>query len=419
MTPLIRATGLSKRYRVGGSVASYGSLRDEIARFWRRGGTTPQNPIRDHWAVKDVSFDLAEGEVLGIIGRNGAGKSTLLKLLAGVTDPTSGRAEIRGRLASMLEVGTGFHPELTGRENAYLNAAILGMDRREFAAKFDEIVAFAEIAPFIDMPVKHYSSGMYARLAFSVAAHIDPEILIVDEVLAVGDAEFQNKCIGKMEEAGASGRTVLFVSHNVASILRLCTRVILLDRGRLVMDGSPHEVAARYLHGETTTAVRTWARGEGPGDDVAALSAVRILDEKSEASAVLEIDRPFSIEVDYWNHSESLKATVSLQFFGADGLCLFCTNDFADLDWWNSPRKPGLVRARVAIPANTLAEGTHYVQAAVCSYNPDRVHALEHDAVSFQVVDHTRGSGVRGTYGGDWPGVMRPSLSWHVMTVRD
>ena len=219
---------------------------------WRTGA-------RSIWALKDVSFDINRGEVVGIIGRNGAGKSTLLKILSEITEPTEGRVEIHGRVGSLLEVGTGFHPELTGRENVYLNGAILGMKRAEIERKFDEIVAFAEVEKFIDTPVKHYSSGMYLRLAFAVAAHLEPEILIVDEVLAVGDAAFQKKCLGKMAGVAKEGRTVLFVSHNMPAITRLCERAILLDEGRLLQDGVSHQVVKAYLNaGLGTTAMREW-----------------------------------------------------------------------------------------------------------------------------------------------------------------
>jgi lipopolysaccharide transport system ATP-binding protein len=235
--PIIEIEGLGKSYRIGANREKYLSLRDQMAKqahgFYRRFLSRHRHVPRDEefWALKDVSFSVNEGEAVGIIGRNGAGKSTLLKILSKITPPTTGKITLRGRMASLLEVGTGFHPELTGRENVYLNGAILGMTRAEIKRKFDEIVAFAEIEKFLDTPVKRYSSGMYVRLAFAVAAHLDPKILIVDEVLAVGDAEFQRKCLGKMEEVAHSGRTVLFVSNNMAAIENLCRRCVLLKQG--------------------------------------------------------------------------------------------------------------------------------------------------------------------------------------------
>ena len=249
----IRVENLSKRYRIGGPQASYRTLRESLVgavtaplRYLRHS----QSASRERetiWALKDVSFEVKRGEVVGIIGRNGAGKTTLLKILSRITEPTEGRAEIHGRVGSLLEVGTGFHPELTGRENIYLNGAILGMRKAEIDRKFDEIVAFAEIEKFLDTPVKHYSSGMYVRLAFAVAAHLEPEILLVDEVLAVGDAAFQKKCLGKMGDVAKEGRTVLFVSHNMGAVESLCMRGILLDRGQLVFDGERATAISRYL----------------------------------------------------------------------------------------------------------------------------------------------------------------------------
>src|SRR5881628_252867 len=255
----IRVEGISKHYRIGARQERYYTLRDtlteavtrpfqKLAAFFSRNGAGTRTPEAwSIWALKDVSFDVKRGEVVGIIGRNGAGKSTLLKILSRITEPTEGRARIHGRVGSLLEVGTGFHPELTGRENIYLNGAILGMKKAEIDRKFDEIVAFAEVEQFIDTPVKHYSSGMYVRLAFAVAAHLEPEILIVDEVLAVGDSAFQKKCLGKMSEISHGGRTVLFVSHNMEAVLRLCTSAILLKNGQVVDRGSAENVVRRYL----------------------------------------------------------------------------------------------------------------------------------------------------------------------------
>jgi lipopolysaccharide transport system ATP-binding protein len=254
MVRAVRVEGLGKRYRLeggGGDCYRYRSLREDLARWAKvplrllRGGTSPKG--EDFWALREISFELESGEVLGIIGRNGAGKSTLLKVLSRITSPTTGHVELRGRVGSLLEVGTGFHPELTGRENVFLNGSILGMTRREIGRKFDEIVAFAEVEKFLDTPVKRYSSGMYVRLAFAVAAHLEPEILIVDEVLAVGDAAFQKKCLNKMGDAAGQGRTILFVSHNMGAVQNLCRRGVLLEHGRVQMLGTAREVAARYL----------------------------------------------------------------------------------------------------------------------------------------------------------------------------
>ncbi len=246
----IRAEGLSKAYRIDHqAAASYRTLRESLVSLARRPLRRTAGGAETIWALKDVSFEVNRGEALGIIGRNGAGKSTLLKILSRITHPTAGRAEVYGRLGSLLEVGTGFHPELTGRENIFLNGAILGMSRSEIRARFDEIVAFAETERFLDTPVKRYSTGMYMRLAFAVAAHLETDILIVDEVLAVGDAAFQAKCLGKMEDVAGQGRTVLFVSHNLAAVTQLCTKALLLDAGRIAAQGPANEVVARYLAG--------------------------------------------------------------------------------------------------------------------------------------------------------------------------
>jgi lipopolysaccharide transport system ATP-binding protein len=284
----IRVENLGKMYRIGGPVERYRTFRDTVAqgfaragrrvRSWFGGGNGAAPKYETIWALKDVSFEIQPGEVVGVIGRNGAGKSTLLKILSRITEPTEGRAVVRGRVGSLLEVGTGFHPELTGRENVYLNGAILGMKRAEVDRKFDEIVAFAEIEKLIDTPVKHYSSGMYLRLAFAVAAHLDPEILLVDEVLAVGDAAFQGKCLGKMKEVGEGGRTILFVSHNMAAIRTLCSRCILIREGRLAAQGDPADIVDDYLQGQQSSAgERTLQASPRPGRGMIRLTDVEIL----------------------------------------------------------------------------------------------------------------------------------------------
>lgn len=420
MKPIIRVENLSKQYRIGARKPAYGTLRDKLTeaartalqRFQRNGDREDETI----WALRDISFEIISGEVLGIIGRNGAGKSTLLKVLSRVTDPTSGQVDIFGRVGSLLEVGTGFHGELSGRENIFLNGAILGMRRTEIQRKFDEIVAFAEVEKFIDTPVKHYSSGMYTRLAFSVAAHLEPEILMVDEVLAVGDANFQNKCLGKLEEVGSQGRTVLFISHSMQMILRLCSRVILLERGNLVEDGAPTIVAKRYLHPEKgSPAERIWDDPQfAPGDSVARLRAVRVLDQYGRVAHTVDVSQPLWVEVEYWNLQADIRPTAILHFVDEYGHCLFSTGELNSRTWGKRTLEPGLVRAACKVPGHFLAEGTIFLLAAVCSYNPNGVHALERDAVSFQVVDRTSGEGVRSIYVGAWPGLMRPMLDWEV-----
>src|SRR3954467_5866363 len=293
MAYAIEATELSKRYRIGQMQAAYGTLRDSVTRATLR-FTGKEEPAKreEIWALRDVSFKVREGEVLGIIGRNGAGKSTLLKILTRITTPTTGRAVIRGRVGSLLEVGTGFKPELTGREHGFLNGSILGMKRREIQRKLPEILEFSGIQKFIDTPVKRYSSGMAVRLAFAVAAHRQPAILVVDEVLAVGDAEFQQRCLGRMEDFSGSGRTVVFVSHNMQTINQLCDRTLWLDGGTIVADGDPSEVVTQYLlHSSYTSGSQiSWADDESaPGDDLARLLGCRIVDEDGNTVETIDV----------------------------------------------------------------------------------------------------------------------------------
>jgi homopolymeric O-antigen transport system ATP-binding protein len=420
MKPIIRVDGLGKQFRIGARQARYKTLRESIVSAaqspFRKFNRDGKSEGRSIWALKDVSFEVAPGEVVGIIGRNGAGKSTLLKILSRITEPTTGRVELYGRAGSLLEVGTGFHPELTGRENIYLNGAILGMKRGEIDRKFDEIVAFAEIENFIDTPIKHYSSGMYMRLALSVAAHLETEILIVDEVLAVGDVSFQKKCMGKLEEVRSRGRTVLFVSHNVPMVMRLCSRAILLEKGRILEDGPSQHVTRHYLKsGSSSPAERIWPDSQdAPGDSVARLRAVRALDEEGRLTHTIDIRKPLLLEIEYWNLQTKVRPTAVFHVMNEDGIRLFATNEFNNSAWRERPLKPGLVRARCRIPGNFLAEGLFSIFAAVVTYNPDIIHVYVPDAVSVQIVDHSEGDGVRGVFSGSWPGMIRPMLEWEV-----
>jgi lipopolysaccharide transport system ATP-binding protein len=368
--PLIRVQGLSKRYRLGSAAQPVGHLREALtnlmkAPFWRlaRGGGVPRPPAVEFWALHDVSFEVQRGEVLGIIGRNGAGKSTLLKIISRVTAPTAGRVELRGRVGSLLEVGTGFHPELTGRENVYLNGTILGMRRREIDRKFDEIVAFAGVEPFIDTPVKRYSSGMYVRLAFAVAAHVDTEIMVVDEVLAVGDAEFQKRCLGKMDDVAQSGRTVLFVSHNMAVMQRLCARGLLLDRGLVVAAGPIGAVVRRYLREESPNDVARFAPRARSGTGWARIKDVRLLDELDRPTAGQPSDSGLRFEFDL-EVADTGKAGGSLK-----GLVLelvICSEEGQPLLSVMNVDNPGVelpaeraCRVQARIPPPTLAPGRY------------------------------------------------------------
>ncbi len=365
------------------------------------------------WAVRDVSFEVKKGEVLGIIGRNGAGKSTLLKILSKITDPTSGSAEIRGRVSSLLEVGTGFHQELTGRENVYLNGTILGMKKSEVDAKFDEIVDFSGVEKFLDTPVKRYSSGMKVRLAFAVAAHLEPEILIIDEVLAVGDAAFQKKCLNKMQDVGQKGRTVLFVSHNMAAVTRLCDRAILLDEGGIMANGPSRQIVSRYLRSDlVTTAAREWPDPDkAPSGPVARLRAVRARSEDGQISDVFDIRKPIRIEMEY----DVLQSDfVLLPHFGLiteEDKCAFITVD-QDPTWRRRARPAGCYVSTAWIPGNLLSEGTLSVICSLLTLNPDTVQFVEESTIGFRVVDALDGESARGDYAKEIPGVVRPLLKW-------
>lgn len=365
------------------------------------------------WAVKDVSFDVNKGEILGIIGRNGAGKSTLLKILCRITDPTIGYAKIRGRISSLLEVGTGFHPELTGRENVYLNGTILGMKKTEVDRKFDEIVEFSGIEKFIDTPVKRYSSGMKVRLAFSVAAHLEPDILIIDEVLAVGDAEFQKKCLSKMEDVGGKGRTVLFVSHDMAAVTRLCDRVILLEDGTVAKDGTPEQVISHYLtSGYGTMASRRWPDPDkAPCGNNARLSSVSIRDESGQVADTIDIRCPFCVEMEYDVFKAGAVLLPVFAFNNEKGMRVFTTVDL-DPAWRHKPRPEGRFISTVHIPGNLLAEGMMFVNCNMLTLIPDGIQFLEQAAVAFQVVDSMEGNTARGDYARNFPGMVRPMLEW-------
>jgi lipopolysaccharide transport system ATP-binding protein len=418
---VIRAENLSKRYQIGERQEKL-DLREVIAsavsapaRIFRARKPEPANGDATHiWALKDVSFEIRQGEVVGIIGRNGAGKSTLLKILARVTKPTTGCAEVRGRMGSLLEVGTGFQGELTGRENTYLNGAILGMSKREVARKFDEIVAFAEIDKFIDTPVKHYSSGMYLRLAFAVAAHLETEILLVDEVLAVGDIAFQRKCLGKMGDVARAGRTVLFISHNMPAVTRLCQRGIVLEGGKIILDSDSLEAARRYSNsGPRTSAERRWGDvNSAPGDGVARLIAARVISEGVVAESV-DIRNPVSVEMEFLNLKPGADLVSAFSFFNGDGVILFVSPDFNESQWGSKPRPRGVFRATCTVPGNLLAEGQVSVCAEVSTRNPHyEIHFLEYDCVTFQVFDRGLPGSVRANWGRNLPGVMRPALEW-------
>ena len=414
----IRVEKLGKQYRIGATQPGYRTFREALI----DGVTAPINRMRGFahtaedraiWALRDVSFEVRRGEVLGIIGRNGAGKTTLLKILSRITEPTEGCAELYGRVGSLLEVGTGFHPELSGRENIYLNGAILGMKRSEIQRRFDEIVAFAEVERFIDTPVKHYSSGMYMRLAFAVAAHLEPDILLIDEVLAVGDAAFQKKCLNKMQDVGQQGRTVLFVSHNIPAITRLCPRTILLDNGKVLRDGPSHQVVSIYLgSGLGTMAAREWPDlNKAPGNDVVRLCAVRVRTDNGGITDAVDIRKPVGIEMEYEVLKPGHVLVPNYHFFNEEGVYAFVAGDH-DPAWRQRSRPIGRYISTAWIPGNFLSEGSLIVGAAISTMDPVTVHCYERDAVAFQVIDSLNGDSARGDYAGPMPGVVRPLLRW-------
>ena len=416
MSVAILTKGLSKRYRIGELQSTYGTLRDSLVAAARRLARRDHGPhYEEIWALREVSLEVGEGEVLGVIGRNGAGKSTLLKILTRITTPTSGRAEIRGRVGSLLEVGTGFHPELTGRENVFLNGSVLGMKRREIQRKFPEIVEFSGVEQFIDTPVKRYSSGMSVRLAFAVAAHLEPEILLVDEVLSVGDAEFQRRCLGRMEDLSRSGRTVVFVSHQMQAVAQLCDRAILLHKGSIVLDGPSGDVVAHYLQtvgGSGST--RVWPDLESaPGDELVRLRSVRVIDEAGEVVDAVDVRRPVGIEVAFRVlHSHGPGVFPKIKLYDARRNVVFNAMDTSSR--WLEPSSAGEYVSTAWIPGNLLNEGLTTVDAGVCSLGAPKLHSHAGctDAVSFHVQDPGEGDSAKGLFTGQWKGVMRPLLEW-------
>lgn len=412
----IRIEKLGKSYRIGRTERRYDTLRDRIAggltvllRHLREAKFERHHP-ETVWALRDVSVEITRGEVLGIIGRNGAGKSTLLKMLSGITEPTEGRIEIRGRVGTLLEVGTGFHPELTGRDNIYLNGAILGMKREEIRNKFDEIVAFAEVEKFIDTPTKHYSSGMYLRLAFAVAAHLDPEILLVDEVLAVGDYAFQKKCLNEMDHAARSGRTVLLVTHNMAAINTLCKRVLLLKEGNVIKDGPALEVVPAYLNQDYTRASqRVWGKKGRPANSSFQLISVSVKNSKGALAEEINISESVTIEIEYEVIREGGRVMFSLVLLDGNGYCVFGSLDNAEEnEYHGKPMKAGRYSSICHLYGNLLNNGRYYVSIIGASdYWTDSFRA-DH-VVAFEAID----DGVlKRDYWGNFGGSVRPKLRW-------
>jgi lipopolysaccharide transport system ATP-binding protein len=416
----IRIEGLGKRYRIGAPAMNYRTLRDSfMAAFqspvhWLRGKHAGNGHLNSIWALRDISFEVKQGQVMGVVGRNGAGKSTLLKILSRVTDPTEGVGEIHGRVGSLLEVGTGFHPELTGRENIYLNGAILGMRRTEIARNFDEIVEFSEVGTFIDTPVKRYSSGMYLRLAFAVAAHLEPEILVVDEVLAVGDAEFQRKCLGKMSDVAQQGRTVLFVSHNMSAILRLTQETVVIEKGRLGMRAPTPQAVDYYLsQGYSQEGQRIWEPDEVPPEAAPFCPlAVRLCNLQGKVVDTIRSIEPCVIEVEYTLCAPVTGLRVGVYLMSTRGEYIFTSFDTDETDRYEhlGSRPVGRYVSRCTIPADFLNEGRFVVGVNASSYRVRR-YFQDEKALTFTV-------DAIGAPGMQWPeprmGAVRPRLDWQI-----
>lgn len=422
---VIKIENLGKQYRLG--AVGTGTISNDFKRWWYhlRGKEDPFLKIGEKndratkgksdyvWSLKDVNFEIKSGEAIGIIGKNGAGKSTLLKILSRVTSPTTGSVKLKGRVTSLLEVGTGFHPELSGKENIYLNGAILGMSKAEIKSKFDEIVAFSGVERYIDTPVKRYSSGMYVRLAFAVAAHLEPEILIIDEVLAVGDAEFQKKCLGKIKDVTGEGRTVLFVSHNMTAINSLCTRCIYLKDGTVDSIGDTHAIVDRYLGSEhSNKTIFKTEREHAPGDEVAILLAARLIDEGHNKIEFTTLDKGVGIEFTYEVMKEGFCPVPNIHLYTSKGECAFisCENIQAKLS------AVGVHKTVMWIPKDLLNEGTYVAGLALSTLSPIKIHFNVREALIFHVIEDLTKR--EGDFNQRIPGVLKPKLNWETIQIK-
>ncbi len=411
---VIKAENVSKLYRLG--QVGTGTLSHDLKRWWAtaRGKEDPYLKVgvendrtkksnSDYaWALQDINFNVERGDTLGIIGKNGAGKSTLLKILSRVTTPTKGEIKVRGRIASLLEVGTGFHPELTGKENIYMNGAILGMTKREISSKFDEIVDFAGVELYINTPVKRYSSGMYVRLAFAVAAHLEPEILIVDEVLAVGDAEFQKKCLGKMGDVASHGRTIIFVSHNMQAVQSLCKTALYLKAGRVADVGRTDMVINNYLSREIKNCMeRDWnGDNEAPGNEYIKMVAARAIPHVANPNDPITVGTPITMQFEFISYLDKVPIELSLLLFTFAGVCIF--NLGAGPLTLEKGKK---YKSELQIPGNLLNDDIYTINLLFVKDSSTKIFTIE-DLLTFEVVDEAR----EGSWFGKWPGAIRPIL---------
>lgn len=419
----IRVENLSKRYRIGlppKHVKGRRAMLHKVANTFGYLASTLRQATEEEilWALKDISFEVERGEVVGLVGRNGAGKSTLLKVLSRITEPTEGRAFIHGRVGSLLEVGTGFHPELTGRENVYLNGAVLGMKRTEIERKFDEIAAFSGVEKFLDTPVKRYSSGMSVRLAFSVAAHLQPEILLVDEVLAVGDAAFQKKCLGKMGDVAAEGRTVLFVSHNMVAVQNLCSRAIWLQEGRLLADSTASDIVMQYLQASNPgLREQVWDdMHRAPGNDLVRLKRLTVRPENGAPEEPITMETPFVIDVEFWNLTPDLFLDVRVFLYTEYDVAALGADTAYEPTWHGRQFPVGTFRTQCHVPGNWLNAGNYRVGVEIVKDGRRKVYIQDSDWLTFEITElGERG----GTWYGKERGIFRPRLQWKTELIED
>ena len=424
---VLKIKNVSKQYRLG--LVGTGTLSHDLNRWWHllRGKQDPylkvgavndrENSGGDYiMALNNINFEVNRGDIIGIIGKNGAGKSTLLKLLSQITNPTTGSIKVKGRIAALLEVGTGFHPELTGRENIFLNGAILGMSKAEIRKKIDEIIDFSGVAKYVDTPVKRYSSGMMVRLGFAVAAHLEPEILVVDEVLAVGDAEFQKKCLGKMKDVAGQGRTVLFVSHNMPSVLNLCTKGVLIDRGEIKETGDINHIVSQYLsEGKSNHSSKEWDRKERPGNDIFKVNKVALSELSGLEVSAVKISQPLKVTISFEVIEDKAKVGFSLVLSDSESVCLFGSLNNQEKNFYSKPMRLGNYKSEIIIPGDMFNNGEYIIELIGFDSemsNPFKIENILH----FEAID----DGVlKGDYSGGYGGFFRPRLEWNTTNDDD
>lgn len=423
-TPIIQIRGLGKQYRIADiqkvrQQTIPEGMKNAVTSAWNSvlgiAGLRSRKEPNTIWALRDINLDIEKGEVVGIIGHNGAGKSTLLKILTRITTPTEGEAHLRGRVGSLLEVGTGFQGMLSGRENVYLNGAIIGMTRAEVDEKFDDIVEFSGVGEFIDTPVRHYSSGMYLRLAFAVASYLEPEILLVDEVLAVGDAEFQKRCLGRMSHVAGEGRTVVFVSHNMAAIESLCNRVIWLDKGTVRADGPTHQVIKTYL--QTTVSHSTYKnwtdKATAPSVNKITMRKAMVYPQGGKPEDVITVADPFVIAFEYWNDAPGRELTLTITVTNEENVVVFSSGTMNESNWEGKPFEQGLYRSECVVPGFLLNKGSYRIWLLFMQNQGSRLFRVD-DILAFDIEDTSKD---RNGYLGDWGGVVRPWLDWNTQYI--